>query len=178
MYPCKENLFGCIQYHTLQTFKQPLWLTDKTIDEVSTSPISKDQWWRIVAFLIWGRSPKRDIVEAVTEQEATTGVNDAYRWLHWQEHSCQKRSRLGLTSEGQVWEGPVCYTTTVPDPDADNSSMHPQSTDPFFRASPWSSSNRSRVRAPLHHCLCRDLWETQEARSSWWGWDQPQSTWS
>lgn len=99
------------------------------MDGVSTSSISEDQCWRIVAFLIWGRSHKRDIVEAVTEQEATTGVNDAYRWLHWQEHSCQKGSRLGLTSEGQVWEGPVCYTTAVPDPDADNSSMHPQSTD-------------------------------------------------
>lgn len=76
--------------------------TDKTVDGVSISPIFKDQCLRIVAFLIWGRSCKSDIVEAVTEQEATTGVDDADRGLHWQEHSCQERVLLGLTSEGQV----------------------------------------------------------------------------
>lgn len=139
------------------------------MDGVSTSPISEDQCWRIVAFLIWGRSHKRDIVEAVTEQEATTDVNDAYRWLHWQEHSCQKGSRLGLTSEGQVWEGPVCYTTAVPDPDADNSSMHPQSTDHSLGRAHGANQTEAEWEAPLTIVFAGTSGKHRKLWSSWWG---------
>lgn len=64
---------------------------DKTIDSISTSPVSKDRCIDNVIFLTRGRSHESDTVEAVTEQEATTDVDDAYRWFHWQEHSWSEK---------------------------------------------------------------------------------------